>query len=324
MNKLESYYENINPKLTPEELTERVTEMSGEKKTKVHRKSLKFVGVIAAAAAVLSLGITSAANGWSYADIFRNIFGEKADSLSDNIVEEAQVTADSTKKMDFQLVAAAADSNSILMIVDVTAKNGFKLGQNHIGDARADVDYNVEVETHGGFSSESKVISGDENKARLRIQMESSRDITGKDVTLTIWEYTDEKPEDVDISEIHHYIYSDDNGERVYRYRDTETKWQVKFTAEGESRDYELDHGVTLSLSPISVSFSGRSVPVISTSTLTLVTKDGEEIKVQYPSTGGERSAVSQFVRANFTFYEPINLDEIKEIKLDNRTIIEF
>ncbi len=322
MNRLENYFENITPALTPEELTERVTANKAEN-IKIRRKPCRLIGAIAAAVTALSLGITAGANGWSYADIFRNIFGEKADSLSENIVEEAEVTANITKKMDFQLVAAAADSNSVLVIVDVTAKNGFKLGQNHIGDARADIGYDVKTDIHGGSSAEIKVISGDENKARLRIQMENSHDITGKDVTLTIWEYTDEKPEDVDISEIYHYTYSDENGESIYRYRDTETKWQVKFTAEGESESYELDHGVTFTLSPISASFTGENgVPVTHWHDLTVVTKDGEEIKVQYPSVGMEHSP--QYFCATFTFDEPINLDEIKEIKLGTKTILEF
>ena len=322
MNRLENYFENLNPALTPGELTERVTANKTES-IKIRRRPCRFIGAIAAAVTALSLGITAAANGWSYDDIFRSIFGEKADSLSDNIVEKAEVTANSTKKMDFQLVAAAADSNSVLMIVDVTAKNGFKLGQNHIGDARADINYDFNDDIHGGSSAGINVISGDENKARLRIQMESSREITGKDIELTIWEFTDEKPEDVDISEIYHYAYSDENGEMVYRYRDTETKWQVKFTAVGESRDYELDHGVTLSLSPISASFTGENgVPVTHWHDLTVVTRDGEEIKAQYPSVGMEHSP--QYFCATFTFNEPINLDEIKEIKLGTRTILEF
>lgn len=330
MKRLERYYENITPKLTPDELTERVTAEINEKKAEKRRKPFKFVGVIAAAAAVLSLGITAGANGISFMDVFRDLFGERAEGLNNNIVAEAEITADTMEKLDLRLIAAASDSHSVLYVVEVTAKDGFKLGENHIGDARADLDFSINFEESdnsgdifGGAGGGIKMIEGDENRAVVSIYETASFDITGMNTVLSIWEYTDEKPADVDISEIHHYAYFDDDGNEVYRYRNIEREWQVKFTAEGKSEEYELDNGVTLSLSPISAVFSGTGrVPVSVYNVLTLITKDGEEL--DFDSPGSVFINSSQFAAQSFTFLEPVNIDEIKEVRINNRTVIEF
>ena len=330
MKRLERYYENINSKITPDELVERVAAVGSEKKEKKHRRSFKFAGVIAAAAAVLSLGITAGANGISFMDVFKDLFGERAEGLEENVVEGAEITADTMENLDLRLIAAASDSHSVLYVVEVTAKNGFRLGENHIGDARADLDFSInfeETDNTGGITGGSnggiKMIEGDENRAVVSIYETASFDITGMNTVLSIWEYTEEKPADMDISEIHHYAYFDDDGNEVYRYRNTEREWQVKFTAEGKSEEYELDNGVTLSLSPISAVFSGTGrVPVSAYNVLTLVTKDGDELDFRYP--GSVFIGSSQFASQSFTFLEPVNIDEVKEIRINNRTVIEF
>ena len=54
------------------------------------KKFFKFLGVLAAiaaaAAAVMTLGITAAASGLGYFDVFSNLFGEKAENLKNNIL----------------------------------------------------------------------------------------------------------------------------------------------------------------------------------------------------------------------------------------------
>ena len=234
MKELERYYENINPEFTAEELTKRVISKAEMPKK---RFSSRFIGIAAAAAAVMTLGITAAASGLGYFDVFSNLFGEKAENLTHNILEEAEVIRNDTEKMDFELVAAAADKHRVLAIVDVTAKNGFKLGENHIGDARADFWKNFDINISGGGGM--SLVEGDENSARVMIWRTASEDITGREIVLTLGEYQ--------VPEMPDY--------------ETDKQWQVRFTAYGESLDYEIDD-VKISVSPISVWFGSENKSV--------------------------------------------------------------
>lgn len=234
MKELERYYENINPEFTAEELTERVISKAEMPKK---RFSSKFIGIAAAAAAVMTLGVTAAASGLGYFDVFSNLFGEKAENLTHNILEEAEVIRNDTEKMDFELVAAAADKHRVLVVVDVTAKNGFKLGENHIGDARADFWKNFDINISGGGGM--SLVEGDENSARVMIWRTASEDITGREIVLTLGEYQ--------VPEMPDY--------------ETDKQWQVRFTAYGESLDYEIDD-VKISVSPISVWFGSENKSV--------------------------------------------------------------
>jgi len=234
MKELERYYENINPEFTAEKLTERVISKAEMPKK---RFSSRFIGIAAAAAAVMTLGVTAAASGLGYFDVFSNLFGEKAENLTHNILEEAEVIRNDTEKMDFELVAAAADKHRVLVIVDVTAKNGFKLGENHIGDARADFWKNFDINISGGGGM--SLVEGDENSARVMIWRTASEDITGREIVLTLGEYQ--------VPEMPDY--------------ETDKQWQVRFTAYGESLDYEIDD-VKISVSPISVWFGSENKSV--------------------------------------------------------------
>ena len=248
MNKFNDYYEKITPALTAEELTERVTAKADKPKKRI---SARFIGIAAAAAAVLTLGVTATASELGYFDIFSNLFGEKAENLTHNIVEEAEVIRNDTEKMDFELVAAAADKHRVIAVVDVTAKNGFKLGENHIGDARAD--FWKDFETQSGGGGGMSLIAGDESRARVIVWTTASEDITGREVILTLGEF--QLPEMID--------------------RETDKQWQVKFTAYGESLEYEIDD-VKISVSPISVCFSSENKIVGNEwNPITIITEDG-------------------------------------------------
>ncbi len=250
MKELEKYYEKINPSITAEELTERVIAKADKPKKRI---SSKFIGIAAAAAAVMTLGVTAAASGLGYFDVFSNLFGEKADNLTHNILEEAEVIRNDTEKMDFELVAAAADKHRVLAIVDVTAKNGFKLGENHIGDARADFWCDIDAQSGGGGGM--SLVEGNENSARIMIWKNCrDEDITGREVIVTLGEYQ--------VSEM--------------PIPETDKQWQVKFTAYGESIEYEIDD-VKISVSPISVWF-GSENKVVGNSWLpiTIITENGD------------------------------------------------
>lgn len=250
MKELERYYEKITPSITAEELTERVIAKTEKPKK---RFSSKFIGIAAAAAAVMTLGVTAAASGLGYFDVFSNLFGEKAENLTHNILEEAEVTRNDTEKMDFELVAAAADKHRVLVVVDVTAKNGFKLGKNHIGDARADFWHDIDAQSGGGGGM--SLVEGDENSARIMMWMNCrDEDITGREIILTLGEYQ--------VPEMPDY--------------ETDKQWQVKFTAYGESIEYEIDD-VKISVSPISIWFGSENKIVgNSWQPITLITEKGD------------------------------------------------
>ena len=249
MKELEKYYERITPSITAEELTERVIAKTEKPKK---RFSSKFIGIAAAAAAVMTLGVTAAASGLGYFDVFGNLFGEKAENLTHNILEEAEVTRNDTEKMDFELVAAAADKHRVLVVVDVTAKNGFKLGENHIGDARADFWRDIDAQSGGGGGM--SLVEGNENSARIMMWMNCRDDITGREIIITLGEYQ--------VSEM--------------PIPETDKQWQVKFTAYGESIEYDIDD-VKISVSPISIWFESENKVVgNSWQPITIITENGD------------------------------------------------
>lgn len=302
MKELEKYYERITPSITAEELTERVIAKTEKPKK---RFSSKFIGIAAAAAAVMTLGVTAAASGLGYFDVFSNLFGEKAENLTHNILEEAEVTRNDTEKMDFELVAAAADKHRVLVVVDVTAKNGFKLGENHIGDARADMWHEMWAEPMSSCSGGMSLVEGDENSARIIFDASYDEDITGREITLTLGEYslsqmkTEENP----------IPWSCKNEE-------TDKQWQVKFTAYGESIEYEIDD-VKISVSPISVCFySENKAAVLRHLPITLITDDGP-VEIPDGSRGRRTHSDGTFEETViYDIYYPIDPESVIAIEV--------
>ncbi|MBO5377166.1 MAG: hypothetical protein J6A41_02140 [Ruminiclostridium sp.] len=289
MKELERYYEEINPEFTAEELTKRVISKAEMPKK---RFSSRFIGIAAAAAAVMTLGVTAAASGLGYFDVFSNLFGEKAENLTHNILEEAEVIRNDTEKMDFELVAAAADKHRVLVIVDVTAKNGFKLGENHIGDARADFWYDIDAQSSGGGSV--SLVEGDENSARVMLWMNCTDDITDREIIFTLGEYQVTERTD----------------------RETDKQWQVKFTAYGESIEYEIDD-VKISVSPISVWFESKN-KVVGNDWLpiTIITKD-DSITTGYGSKGRQAYADGGYEeQLIYSINEPIDPESVIAIEV--------
>lgn len=284
MKEFERYYENITPKCTAEELTERVISKAEKPKKRI---SSRFIGIAVAAAAVMTLGVTAAASGMGYLDIFSNLFGEKAENLTHNILEEAEIIRNDTEKMDFELVAAAADKHRVLAVVDVTAKNGFKLGENHIGDARADFWYSFDTQSSGGGSI--SLVEDDEKSARVMVWMNCEEEITGREVIFTLGEY--QVPQ--------------------MKNRETDKQWQVKFTAYGESIEYEIDD-VKISVSPISVWFGSENKAVGSDwLPITLITEDGD---IRLPNGGSGRLTYSDGTYEQYLMYsinDPIDPETV-------------
>lgn len=290
----EEYFEKINPSETAEELTANVI-LKAEKQKK--RVTPKFIGFAAAAAAVMTFGVTAAATGFDCFAVFRDIFGEKAENLTENTIETAEVTINNTEKMDFELVAVASDKQSVLAIIDVTAKNGFKMGQNNItGDVNADISWSTDVNPgfSGGMGGHIKVIEAGEDKSRISIRMSATEEIEGQEIIISIYE----EPAPAD--------------------PDEEPHWQVKFIAEGSSLEYTIGNGNKVRVSPISISISGTNIKENwNSGHLTVTMKNGEKKMLSHPSgggvTGGNKSVI-------FRFSEPINPEDVTEISIDGET----
>ncbi len=297
MKELERYYEKINPSITAEELTERVIAKTEKPKK---RFSSKFIGIAAAAAAVMTLGVTAAASGLGYFDVFSNLFGEKAENLTHNILEEAEVIRNDTEKMDFELVAAAADKHCILVIVDITAKNGFKLGENSIGDVRGDIWWDLESAPQVGGGYNSNVIESDENSARIRISGACDEDISGREIVLTIGEHT----------------FSDNESWKPYA-GEGEENWQVKFTATGESREYEFDD-TKIYISPISITFDTDKFHFTSYNDILKVITEIDTLHYGNGVVSSQHYADGSFENtAIFKLSEPINPEEIIALEIN-------
>lgn len=110
-------YDKITPPLSSEEVTARVLERAG----KAERKRTFRPVIAAAAAAVTVCAATVAAgavNDWDYLGIFEKIFGERAQSMSENIISEAEVLENTFADVSFEVVAAAADPTTFMIVVD--------------------------------------------------------------------------------------------------------------------------------------------------------------------------------------------------------------
>jgi len=264
MNRLNNLYDQITPKTSSEELSQKV--MNTEiKMTAKKRPSKAVAALLAATVGVSALTVTAgAANGWDYAGIFNSIFGDKSENLMDNIVPEATVLQDTIDTMDFELVAAAADKHGVLAILDIYPENGYKLIEydeygNEIIRPFQDLFICINSDAMGGSGVGCDVIEASEEKVRLGVRVNTEDKIKDQKCILTA-RLQNEK---------------DENGEyefdTIYDY-----SWRAEFVADYSAEEirYEKDMELTgkdhegnlvssrikeIQVSPISVYFEGEN-----------------------------------------------------------------
>ena len=267
MNRLNNLYDQINPKTSAEELSQKV--MNTEiKMTAKKRPSKATAAILAAAVSVSALTITAgAANGWDYAGIFNSIFGDKSENLMDNIVPEATVLQDTIDTMDFELVAAAADNHGVLAILDVYPENGYKLIEkdeygNDIVKPFGDLFICIDSESIYGSGVGVTPLETSEEKVRLSVRMNTEDKIKGKKCTL-IARLQNEK---------------DENGEYKFDIN-ADYSWRAEFVTDYSAEEirYEKDmdftfenklggvnnffaHISSVEVSAISLSFEGENL----------------------------------------------------------------
>lgn len=179
MSIYKDYFENITPEKSNEQFLEEIIN-SEKPKMKISPKKITAAAVAAATAAAVT--VTGYASGWDYSAVFGQIFGDRAVNIENSIVPVATQICDDIEHLDFEIVAAAADSQSALIIIDVTPQNGLpeEIPVNLIKDLEFGVYY--EDFSRGAWST--NVIEETDERVRVSIQAKPSRNISGQKVTV--------------------------------------------------------------------------------------------------------------------------------------------
>lgn len=231
MKKLNELYEQITPKTSAEELSEKIIAMKKEEHIKKSTRLRPVAAAAAGLAAVSCLTLTAGAvNGWDYGKIFSDIFGQKSENIIENIVPEAKVLKDTIDTMNFEVVAAAADNHGVLVIVDVYSENGYKLIEfiDNEENVHPISDLFISINSNGihGSGTGVSLLERSEEKVRLSMRMNTNNAIKGEKVTLSVWVINQK----------------DENGNYLFG-RDYDHEWAAEFTADysGEEIRYEKD-----------------------------------------------------------------------------------
>lgn len=324
MNRLNNLYDQINPKTSAEELSQKV--MNTEiKVTPKKRPSKATAAILAAAVSVSALTITAgAANGWDYAGIFNSIFGDKSENLMDNIVPEATVLQDTIDTMDFELVAAAADNHGVLAILDIYPENGYKLIEkdeygNDIVKPFGDLFISIDSDSIYGSGIGVTPLEKSEEKVRLSVRMNTEDEIKDKKLTLTA-RLMNKKNE---------------NGEYEFDIN-ADYSWRAEFVADYSAeeiryeKDMELFDGAKLTgveVSSISACFEGEKLDNYfanywNADDAYAVLENGEKVRItEISSSGYTEGDEAGSTVLMLAWEEPVNPEEVCAICLNGETV---
>ncbi len=332
MNRLNNLYDQITPKTSAEELSQKV--MSTEiKMTAKKRPSKAAAAILAAAVSVSALTVTAgAANGWDYAGIFNSIFGDKSENLMENIVPEATVLQDTIDTMDFELVAAAADNHGVLAILDVYPENGYKLIEkdefgNDIVKPFGDLFICIDSESIFGQGVGVTPIEISEEKVRLSVRMNTEDEIKNKKCILTARRQNKKN----------------ENGE--YEFDNiTDYSWRAEFVADYSAEEirYEKDMELTgkdhegntvssrikeIQVSPISVYFEGENFDKYFDTLWCadenyVLLDNGEKVRItDMCSSGYVEGDPTGSTMLSMGYEEPVNPEEVCAIYMGGETV---
>ena len=319
-------FSTLAPLTVNEEIIRNVTERAEkmEKKKRIaFKKPLAIIAaaVLTVAAATISVG---AATDWDYFGVFGQIFGKSGENIKDNVVPEATVLCDTIDTMDFEIVAAAADKHSVMIIIDVYPENGFKL---------------VEETEHGTIihpiwdlfiTFDSENISGSvnplevsEEKVRLNVRMNTLTEIKNEKVT-------------VKAAQKFEPVY--ENGFTTESYGG-DYNWSAEFMVSytGEEIRYEKELTVPctvgsatvtgIEISPISAYVEGERLDNLfgeygSYDENYVLFNNGERVIICEIATSGYEYPIGKTYLA-LTFAEPINPEEAVSVVIGD-TVIEL
>ena len=332
MNRLNDLYDQITPKTSAEELSQKV--MNTEiKMTAKKRPSKAVAAILAAAVSVSALTVTAgAANGWDYAGIFNSIFGDKSENLMENIVPEATVLQDTIDTMDFELVAAAADKHGVLAILDIYSENSYKLIEkdeygNDIIRPFQDLFISIDSDSVFGSGVSVSILEKSEEKVRLGIRMNTEDKIKDKKCILTA-RLQNKKNE---------------NGEYEFDIN-ADYSWRAEFVADYSAEEirYEKDMELTgkdhegntvssrikeIQVSPISVYFEGENFDKYFDTLWCadenyVLLDSGEKVTItDMYSSGYVEGDPTGSTMLSMGFEEPVNPEEVCSVYMNGVTV---
>jgi len=332
MKKLNELYEQITPKASPKELSEKIIAMENAKPSKMAKSLRPAAAAIAGFAAVSCLTLTAgAANGWDYGKIFSDIFGQKSQNIAENIVPEATVLKDTIDTMNFEIVAAAADNHGVLVIVDVYSENGYKLvefidNEEYIHPI-SDLFININSDGMLGSGTGVSPLEWSEEKVRLSMRMNTDNAIKGEKITLSAW-VTNQKDEN------DNYLFG----------RDYDHEWSAEFTADYSSEEICYKKNIELILkdrydnalhskvkgievSPISAYLKGENLENYFETSQNMeetyvLLESGEKVRITNTFGSGYISGSSEgSTMLSLGFEEPVKPEEVCAILINGETI---
>ena len=329
MKRLNNLYDQITPKTTPEELSRKVMD-SEIRMTKKKRPSKAVAALLAATVGVSALTVTAgAANGWDYAGMFRNLFGDKSENLMENIVPEATVLQDTIDTMNFELVAAAADKHGVLAILDIYPENGYKLIEydeygNEIIRPFQDLFISINSDAMGGSGVGCDVIEASEEKVRLSVRMNTENMIKGEKVTVSAWKaYRESENTEIQLDLRNNEAWI---AEIEAEYSAEELVYDTETTAVGEDH-YGKPVSMTVTqfeVSPISLNIKGEGIGdflgVYWSGDSYVINENGEKTEIGQISVHSDEEA-NEKEMVNLGFEEPVSPEEICAVEFDGKVI---
>ena len=323
MKRLKDLYDQIIPATSPEELAQKI--INTETKPVLKKHPSKAMTAILAAAVSLSVLTVSvgAANNWDNSGIFRSIFGEKSENITENIVPEATILNDTIDIMNFELMAVAADKHSVLAVIDIYPENGYKLIEEVDGatvvNPFQDLFICINSDALGGSGTGVHIIEQSEEKLRLGVRMSTENMIKGEKVTVQAWLQN----------------MKDENGNYLFE-EGSNYSWIAEFTADyiadeiRYEKNMELTGGAELTsveISSISACFEGKKLDDFfagfwNAESAYITLDNGEKIKIN-GITGssyieGDETGSTIFVLG---FAEPVNPDEVCKLVIGGQIV---
>ncbi|MBQ8826781.1 MAG: hypothetical protein IJ007_06785 [Oscillospiraceae bacterium] len=323
MKRLNDLYEQITPETSPEELAQKI--MNTKTKPIMKKRSSKVMTAILAAAVSVSVLTVSvgAANGWDYAGIFRSIFDEKSENITENIVPEATVLYDTIDTMNFELAAVAADKHSVLAILDIYSENGYKLIEEIDGVTVVkpfqDLFICINSDALGSSGTGVHIIEQSEEKLRLGVRMGTENMIKGEKVTVQAWL---QNPKD-------------ENGEYLFEdgaFYSWAAEFAVDYIADEirYEKNMELLGGAKLEsveISSISACFEGERVDDFfadhwNAENAYVILDSGEKVSINQITgssyTEGDETGSTLIILG---FEEPVNPDEVCAVAVGGQSV---
>ena len=275
-----------------------------------------------------------AANGWNYADMFKQLFGDKTENIIESIIPEAVVLEDNISHMDFEIKAAAADRHSALIILDIYGKNGYKFTEKNLDESKwyfADLNklnFDISSEDTKIMQYNMSLMEGDENKLRIGITVYAFQELKDCKINICITEmYTKENDDDS-------FYFSDNrwSAEFVADYSAEEISYAKDICVIGETENgtSALINVDKIEVSPISVCLTAEKDHFFGTTAeffnvfwsyenVFAVTDSGEKIKIL--NFGKDHTAHKNSDVLILSFAEPVNPEEINYIDLNGHII---